>query len=108
MAPSVVCHGDLHFRHLLVRDGALAGVIDWGDLCRGDPAVDLMAYWMALPGFARPDFLRAYGHPLREDQLLRARVWALVCCSGLLEYARDVGDERLARAAAGSLERAAC
>ena len=100
LAPSVVCHGDLHFRHLLVRDGALTGVIDWGDLCRGDPAVDLMAYWMALPGFARPDFLRAYGHPVREDQLLRARVWALVCGAGLLEYALDVGDERLAREAA--------
>ena len=104
-----MCHGDLHVRHLLVRAGALTGVIDWGDVCRGDPAVDLMAYWLALPAPARPDFLRAYGHPLREDQLLRARVWALVCGSGLLEYALDVGDERLARRRRrGSLERAAC
>jgi aminoglycoside phosphotransferase (APT) family kinase protein len=35
--PSVVAHGDLHVRHLLVDDGEASGVIDWGDLCRGDP-----------------------------------------------------------------------
>ena len=40
--PTVVAHGDLHMRHLLVDgDGELTGVIDWGDVCRGDPSVDL-------------------------------------------------------------------
>ena len=40
--PTVVCHGDLHLRHLLVdAHGAAAAVIDWGDLCRGDPSVDM-------------------------------------------------------------------
>ena len=56
-----VAHCDLHFRHLLVEDGRLSGVIDWGDVARADPAIDLMAYWFALPAFARSDFLRAYG-----------------------------------------------
>jgi aminoglycoside phosphotransferase (APT) family kinase protein len=107
LVPSVVCHGDLHFRHLLVDGHALSGVIDWGDLCRGDPAVDLMGYWFALPAWARPDFVDTYG-PVREDQLLRARVWALYVGAVLLAYALDVGDERLAREARGSLERAAC
>jgi aminoglycoside phosphotransferase (APT) family kinase protein len=38
----VLCHGDLHVRHLLVDgDGSAAGVIDWGDLCLADAAVDL-------------------------------------------------------------------
>src|SRR6185312_7782074 len=42
----VVCHGDLHLRHLLVSDaGDLAGVIDWIDVCRGDAAIDLLLYW---------------------------------------------------------------
>jgi len=102
-----VAHCDLHFRHLLVEDGRLSGVIDWGDVARADPAIDLMAYWFALPAFAREDFLRAYGRPVREDQLLRARVWAFYVGAVLLAYALDVGDDVLAREALGSLERAA-
>jgi aminoglycoside phosphotransferase (APT) family kinase protein len=33
-------HSDLGPTHLLVRDGRLAGVIDWGDARIGDPAID--------------------------------------------------------------------
>lgn len=33
-------HSDLGPEHLLVRDGRLAGVIDWGDARIGDPALD--------------------------------------------------------------------
>jgi aminoglycoside phosphotransferase (APT) family kinase protein len=33
-------HADLGPEHLLVRDGRLVGVIDWGDMCLGDPALD--------------------------------------------------------------------
>jgi aminoglycoside phosphotransferase (APT) family kinase protein len=35
-----VTHSDLGPSHLLVRDGRLAGVIDWGDARIGDPAID--------------------------------------------------------------------
>jgi aminoglycoside phosphotransferase (APT) family kinase protein len=35
-----VTHSDLGPTHLLVRDGQLAGVIDWGDARVGDPAID--------------------------------------------------------------------
>ena len=37
--PSVI-HGDLGAEHMLVRDGRLAAVIDWGDAAVGDPALD--------------------------------------------------------------------
>ena len=33
-------HSDLGSPHLLVREGRLAGVIDWGDARIGDPAID--------------------------------------------------------------------
>jgi hypothetical protein len=40
-AEPVICHGDLHVRHVLVDSaGAASGVIDWGDLCLGDPVID--------------------------------------------------------------------
>jgi hypothetical protein len=47
----VLCHGDLHVRHLLIDgDGSAAGVIDWGDLCLADAAVDLSIAYFAFAG----------------------------------------------------------
>jgi aminoglycoside phosphotransferase (APT) family kinase protein len=104
--PVSVLHGDLHFRHLLVDDhGALSGVIDWGDVCRGDPAIDLTLVWSLLPPSARPDFLAAYG-PVREDQLVRARVLAINLCSILALYAHDEGMPAVKDEALAGLERA--
>ena len=60
--PVCVCHGDLHLRHLLVGgDGTAAAVIDWIDLSRNDPAVDLVLFWSTLPAETRESFLDAYG-----------------------------------------------
>src|SRR5205823_14897913 len=39
-AVHALVHGDLGPEHLLVRDGKLAAVIDWGDARIGDPALD--------------------------------------------------------------------
>ena len=39
---NALLHGDLHVRHVLLDDaGGLSAVIDWGDLCLGDPSIDL-------------------------------------------------------------------
>jgi aminoglycoside phosphotransferase (APT) family kinase protein len=47
--PPTWVHGDLHARNVLVQHGRICAVIDWGDMARGDPAVDLAAIWMLLP-----------------------------------------------------------
>ena len=47
--PRTWFHGDLHGRNVIVRDGRLAAVIDWGDMAAGDPACDLASVWMLLP-----------------------------------------------------------
>ena len=47
--PGLWVHGDLHPGNLLVRNGTLAGVLDFGSLGVGDPAVDLMAAWTVGP-----------------------------------------------------------
>jgi aminoglycoside phosphotransferase (APT) family kinase protein len=85
VGPGAVVHGDLHFRHVLVDGGALSGVIDWGDVCRADPAVDLQLVWSFLPPAGRAAFLDAYG-PVSDEQLLRARVLALSLCAALAAY----------------------
>jgi aminoglycoside phosphotransferase (APT) family kinase protein len=54
-------HGDLHPGNTLYRDGALVGVVDFGDLCAGDPATDLAGALMSLPFDALGAFFEAYG-----------------------------------------------
>jgi len=101
----VVVHGDLHFRHLLVDRGAASGVIDWGDVCRADPAIDLPLLWSFVPPRGRTAFLDAYG-PVNDAQLLRARVLAIQLCAALAEYARVEGNAGVEREAVAGLERA--
>ena len=41
-------HGDLHPGNVMMRDGRLSGVLDFGDVTAGDPARDLSVVWMLL------------------------------------------------------------
>lgn len=75
-APQVV-HGDLHPANVVVRNGSLAGVIDFGDLGAGDPAADLSAAWILLPGTAIGRFLDVYQR-LDDADLARSRGWAVL------------------------------
>jgi aminoglycoside phosphotransferase (APT) family kinase protein len=103
--PPVLVHGDLHFRHLLVDDGAASGVIDWGDVCRSDPAIDLPLLWSFVPPEGRRAFLDACG-PVNEAQLLRARVLAVQLCAALAHYGRLEDNTGVEREAVAGLERA--
>ena len=100
-----VVHGDLHVRHVLVDGGALTGVIDWGDVCRADPAVDLSLVWSLLPPGGREAFLSEYG-TVTEEQVLRARVLAVSLCAALATFAVHEGHRRLERETLAGLERA--
>jgi aminoglycoside phosphotransferase (APT) family kinase protein len=103
---AVVVHGDLHARHLLVSgDGEAAGVIDWGDLCLADPAVDLSLAYAAFVGAARSALLSAYG-PVDADREARARVLALDLCATLSDYAAADGRSALLRESLAGLRRA--
>ena len=101
-----VCHGDLHFRHVLIEDARMSGVIDWIDLCRGEPALDLQLVWSALPRAARDAFFAEYGD-VDDETLLRARVVAIHLGLALLEYGRHERLPSLEREARAALERAA-
>jgi len=100
-----ICHGDLHLRHLLLDDAGIpAAVIDWIDLSRNEPAVDLVLFWSALPPEARVAFLEAYGS-VTDEALLRARVLSLFLCGTLAVYAHGERLPRLEREAVGGLAR---
>lgn len=110
-AEPVVCHGDLHPRHLLVDpDGRACGVIDWGDVCLADPAVDLSVAYSAFNGTARAALLAAYGPPaeraLKGEGELRARTLAVFLCAALADYASSIGHAEMLREALRGLHRA--
>jgi aminoglycoside phosphotransferase (APT) family kinase protein len=102
---AAIVHGDLHFRQLLADDhGRLTGVLDWVDLGRTDPAVDLCMLWAYLPPSARGEFLTAYG-PVDDAQLLRARVVALSVWAALAHYGRVEGFPAIEHEAVAGLNR---
>ncbi|GHJ16244.1 aminoglycoside phosphotransferase family protein [Micromonospora sp. AKA38] len=74
--PTLWLHADLHPANVLTADGALCGVIDFGDLCVGDPAYDLAAGWLLLPDEAVHQFHSAYRPAPDAATVRRARGWA--------------------------------
>ncbi len=93
-AEPVLSHGDLYSRHVLLEDGQLAGVIDWGDVCLADPAVDLAVAFAFLPPAARGEFFAAYGL-IAESTASRARFRAVCHTLNVHRYAKSIGDEAL-------------
>lgn len=68
-------HGDVSVGNLLVRDGALAAVIDFGTCGVGDPACDMVIAWTLLSGASQDAFRRTLG--VDAGTWARGRGWAL-------------------------------
>jgi aminoglycoside phosphotransferase (APT) family kinase protein len=90
-------HTDFFPEHLLVDAGAPSGVIDWGDVALGDPAVDLagLAYCGGAPllaaGLDVYCRLRALGPEEAAALALRARRGAVFRALDDLSYGRGAG-----------------
>lgn len=76
--PAVWLHGDLHSANVLTAHGTLCGVVDFGDLCAGDPACDLAAAWNLLPDGATDRFYETYRPVADTSTRRRARGWAVL------------------------------
>ena len=101
--PHCVVHGDLYARHLLLdEENRLCGVIDWGDLHFGHPAVDLSVVHMMVPPRDHGVFLDAYGN-VDERTWRFARHRARHHASIVLDYSSTIGDEGLNLAARTAL-----
>ncbi|MDQ7876405.1 aminoglycoside phosphotransferase family protein [Microbacterium sp. QXD-8] len=92
-------HGDVSLNNLLVRDGGLAAVIDFGCSGAGDPACDTVFRWTSLHAAARQQFRKDYA--VDEATWARGRGWALWKAlimitnkpPGQAEFARHVLDQ---------------
>ena len=82
--PPVYVHGDLDARNLLVRDGRITAVIDWRELCVGDPACDVKVAWAVLDAETRPIFRELV--EIDDATWARGRGWAVSQAIGAIAY----------------------
>lgn len=85
--PGVWVHGDLLPGNLLVVDGRLSAVIDFGGLNVGDPACDLQPAWNVFTGRSRARFRTELA--VDDASWLRGRGWALLQAVIALPYYWD-------------------
>jgi len=86
---SVWFHGDVAPGNLLVRDGVLAAVIDFGTCGVGDPAGDLAIAWTLLSGPSRDAFRARLD--VDPGTWTRGRAWAM--WKALIVYAGALQDK---------------
>jgi aminoglycoside phosphotransferase (APT) family kinase protein len=82
--PPVWIHCDLDARNVLVRDGRLTGVLDWGGAGVGDPALDVMVAWKLVSRGERDRFRALLD--VDEATWLRAKGWAVSQALSALGY----------------------
>lgn len=84
----VLIHSDFAPEHVLVDGGAISGVIDWGDVALGDPAIDFGGIYYAGGDDAVATALAEYApSPTARARLAaRARFIGVCRAAGDLEY----------------------
>lgn len=90
--PPVWIHGDLHPGNLVSQQGALTGIIDFGDVTAGDPAYDLGVAWLAFDAPARERFIAATAGRYDRTTWRRAHAWAAAVVLMLLVHSDDNPD----------------
>ncbi|WP_433797082.1 aminoglycoside phosphotransferase family protein [Actinoplanes sp. CA-252034] len=88
--PARWIHGDLMPGNVLVADGRLTAVIDFGTAWAADPAADILAAWHLFDGDSR----QAFKDALKPDEhaWVRARGWTLSLAIIALPYYRTRRD----------------
>jgi aminoglycoside phosphotransferase (APT) family kinase protein len=99
------CHGDLHDDNIVLdaaTEPAAVGLIDFGDLTRGDPAVDLRVLWTTFEATHREGAVRRLEASGAYDEAVwqRARGWAAAFVLAV------AGDDRGRTELAGTLHHA--
>ena len=85
--PPIWLHADLHPGNVIVHHGRLAAVVDFGDICGGDPATDLVIAWSLFDDAARSEFRRAVDVDI--DTWERGRGWAITHSLAVLSSSAD-------------------
>lgn len=97
-----ICHGDLRPEHLLIENGHLTGVVDWGDCCISSPGIDLAIIYSYLHPDAHATFWEHYGE-IGQGQHLLGMFKSLQVSLTILNVACDLGDELAMKSAQSAL-----
>jgi aminoglycoside phosphotransferase (APT) family kinase protein len=89
-------HGDVTGSNLLIVDGHLSAVIDFGCSAVGDPACDLVVAWTFFTAESRKAFRAALA--LDDATWARARGWALWKATITLARAHGSGQDSVSAA----------
>ncbi len=74
-------HGDVHPGNMVVDGSRLSALIDFGDMCGGDPACDLAIAWTGFTPVGRAAFRAELGDGYGDATWRRARGWAAAFAS---------------------------
>ena len=94
--PSCIVHADLSVDHVLCVDQTVTGILDWGDVCLGDPDYDFAYLYDDLGHAFVREMARHYGHPDPEHLVRKARYFTVVDQIGTIVHGGDralPGDE---------------
>jgi aminoglycoside phosphotransferase (APT) family kinase protein len=80
-------HGDLHGLNVLAVRGSISGIIDFGDLCAGDPATDLACGWLLFDHPGRQRMREALD--VGDAAWARGQGWALFLGLMFLAHSAD-------------------
>jgi aminoglycoside phosphotransferase (APT) family kinase protein len=80
-------HGDLWSSNLLVREGRLVGVIDFGNVGTGDPAIDTLPAWSLFDDESRIAFRASSGAD--DATWERGKGWAISMAALAIPYYLD-------------------
>jgi aminoglycoside phosphotransferase (APT) family kinase protein len=99
--PVALIHHDLALEHILAdpTGARITGVIDWGDVAIGDPAIDFAGFARSCDSATVAALVAAYG-PTDDGFLRRADWYARLAPFHLLYYGLEIGDEGIVREAA--------
>jgi len=96
---SRIIHADLSAQHILYADGSVTGILDWGDVCLGDPDYDFSYLYGDLGEAFVRDVALQYGHHDPDRLVRKAHYFSVVDQIGTIVYGSGralAGDEAAA------------
>jgi aminoglycoside phosphotransferase (APT) family kinase protein len=82
--PAIWLHGDLLPSNLLIQNGKLTSVIDFGLMGIGDPACDLIPAWSLFDADSREVFRQEL--QIDDNTWIRGKGWALAIALIIIPY----------------------
>lgn len=100
-------HRDLGAEHILCDPdgGRVTGVIDWGDACIGDPALDFVGLWEGLGQRFAEEVADKYEGEIDAAFWNRAAFYTAIIPFYTIQYARMIADDALLREGVERLNR---